>query len=118
VRLIHFLSAALLVATYLKTSSAFFKTAPAVGLIQAGRFSLEVFCLSAICDGVLNIGVIINQPNVIERILMDVVAISVVSLTVMVMSNSLNRRKHGTHKPIEAGLEERPRPATLTVRAQ
>jgi hypothetical protein len=115
VRLVHFLSAALLVATYLKNSSAFFRTAPAVGLIQAGRFSLEVFCLSAICDAGLNIGVIVNQPNVIQRVLMDVVAISVVSLTVMVMSN---RREHRTHKPIEAALDERARPAVPIARAR
>jgi hypothetical protein len=103
-RLAHFLSAALLVATYLKSSSTFLRTAPAMLVIQTGRHSLEVFCLSAVCDVLLNIVVVVDQPNVIERVILDFGAVSLILLTAMVMSN---RREHHNFKRIASSLDER-----------
>ena len=100
-RLLHFLSVALLVATYLKSSSIFFRTAPAMAVIQTGRHSLEVFCLSAVCDVLLNIAVVVYRPSVAERVIMDVVAIWVVLLAVMLMSIERGRR----FKSITAALD-------------
>jgi hypothetical protein len=101
-RLVHFLSAALLVPTYLKNSNTFFRTPFAGAVIQTGRHSLEVFCLTAICDVVLNIWVIVNEPPRIERVIMDAFAIALVLLAVTVM---LNRREQRNGKPIKAITE-------------
>jgi len=90
-RLVHFLSTTLLVATYLKSTSAFLENRGALAVIETGRFSLEVFCLSAIVDVLLNIWVIINQPGAAERVAVDLVAIALVIAVVMEMAG---RREH------------------------
>ena len=90
-QLVHFLSVALLVATYLKRSSSLFENRAAVAVIETGRFSLEVFCLSAIVDVLLNIWVIVNQPSTAERVLLDLAAIGLIIALVMGMAG---RREH------------------------
>jgi hypothetical protein len=90
-RLVHFLSIALLVATYLKSSSSFFENRAAVAVVETGRFSLEVFCLSAIVDVLLNIWVIVNQPSTAERVVVDLAAIGLIIAVVMGMAG---RREH------------------------
>jgi hypothetical protein len=90
-RLVHFLSIALLIATYLKSSSSFFESRAAVVVVETGRFSLEVFCLSAIVDVLLNIWVIVNQPSTAERVLVDLAAIG---LIIAVVRRMVGRREH------------------------
>jgi hypothetical protein len=90
-RLVHLLSVALLVATYLKSSSSFFENRAAVAVVETGRFSLEVFCLSAIVDVLLNIWVIVNQPSTAERVLVDLAAIGLIIAVVLGM---VGRREH------------------------
>jgi len=92
-RLVHFLSVALLVATYLKSSNAFFRTRAAAAVIETGRFSLEVFCLSAIVDVLVNIWVIVNQPSAAERFLTDLIAIAVIVLAVLAMAGWREHRR-------------------------
>ena len=86
-RLVHFLSIALLVVTYLKSSSSFFENRAAVAVIETGRFSLEVFCLSAIVDVLLNIWVNINQPSTAERVVVDLAAIGLIIAIVTGMAD-------------------------------
>jgi hypothetical protein len=74
-RLVHFLSVALLVGTYLKSNNSFFANAAAQAVIQTGRHSLEVFCLSAVCSVVLNILVILEHPFTLQRLVLDFTAI-------------------------------------------
>ena len=100
-RLVHFLSAALLVATYLKSSSAFFSTAPAMAIIQTGRHSLEVFCLSASLRRAAQYCGRRKPAQVIERVIMDFGAISLVLLAAMLMSIERGRR----FKSITAALD-------------
>ncbi len=93
VRLVHFLSVALLVATYIKSSNPLFESVGARAIIQTGRYSLEVFCLSAICSVVLNIIVVIDRPDVIARVLLDLSAIAMILLTVILLRDARRSRR-------------------------
>jgi hypothetical protein len=90
-RLVHFLSTTLLVVTYLKSTSALFENRGALAVIETGRFSLEVFCLSAIVDVLLNIWVILDQPSTAQRIVVDLAAIALIIAVVLGMAG---RREH------------------------
>jgi hypothetical protein len=92
-RLVHFLSVALLVGTYLKNSSPLFSYRAAGLVIETGRFSLEVFCLSAIVDVLLNIWVIVNHPHTGERMAADLVAVTLTIAVVMVMTGRRAQRR-------------------------
>jgi len=92
-RLVHFLSAALLVATYLKSSNSFFESRAAVAVIETGRFSLEVFCLSAVVDVLLNIWVVLDQPGTAQRVVVDLAAIGLIIATVMAMAGQREHRR-------------------------
>jgi hypothetical protein len=97
VRLVHFLSVALLVATYIKRSNPLLESLSARAIIQTGRYSLEVFCLSAICSVVLNIIVVVDHPDVIARVLLDLSAIAMILLTVILLRDARRSRQ----KPVD-----------------
>jgi len=77
-RLVHFLAVAALVANYFKSDSIFFRNVASAALINTGRHSLEVFCLSAIFSVILNVVVVVEQPFAFARVLLDLTAISVI----------------------------------------
>ena len=81
VRLLHFLSVALLVATYVTSSNPIFRWSGAVVVTRTGRCSLEVFSMSAILSVVLNIIVVVYHPSVLERLGLDGTAILLMALT-------------------------------------
>ena len=92
VRLLHFLSVTLLVATYVTSSNPIFRWPGAVVAIRAGRCSLEVFCMSAILSVVLNIIVVVYHPSVLERLGLDGIAILLMALTAVALTEF--REKH------------------------
>src|SRR5262249_3184058 len=68
VRLLHFLSVAFLVATCVKSSNPILRWSGAAIVARTGRFSLEVFSLSAVLSVVLNIIVVTYHPSVLEKL--------------------------------------------------
>lgn len=80
-------------ATYLKSSSAFFDNRAAAAVIETGRFSLEVFCLSAVVDVLLNIWVIVGQPSAAARVAADLAAVGLIIAVVTVLASRRDRRR-------------------------
>ena len=92
-RLVHFLSVAFLVANYVKSSSPFFGSIGARQVIQTGRHSLEVYCLSAICSVILNIIVVVYGPALLAKLLLDATAIALILLSVWILGEARRSRK-------------------------
>jgi hypothetical protein len=67
-RLLYFLSVALLVATYVKKDNPVLAWPGESVDIKSGRSSLQVFCLGAILTVLLNLSVAVERPIVVERI--------------------------------------------------
>ena len=81
IRLLHFLSVALLVATYVRSNNPIFRWPVASAIIKTGRCSLQVFCMSAILSVVLNIIIAVERPVVFERLVLDCGAFLLMALT-------------------------------------
>jgi OpgC protein len=92
IRLLHFLSVAVLVATYVKKSSAILSWPGASAIIKSGRCSLQVFCLGAIISVVLNLFVAVDTPFLFERLLLDAAAVLAIVLTVTLLMKRRQER--------------------------
>jgi hypothetical protein len=93
-RLLHFLSVALLVATYVKKDNPMLNWPGASVLIKSGRSSLQVFCLGAILTVLLNLFVAVEQPIAIQRLALDFAAIGLLGLTAtLLMRSRIERRQ-------------------------
>jgi len=112
VRLLHFLSVALLVATYVTSSTPILRWSGAVVVARTGSCSLEVFSLSAVLSVVLNIVVVAYHPSVLEKLGLDGIAILLMVLTAFASSGFRNRRKRAIGpdmpwiRPLAVRLEE------------
>jgi hypothetical protein len=93
VRLLHFLSVALLVATHVSPSNPIFRWFGAVIVTRTGRFSLEVFSVSTILSVVLSIIVVVYHPSVLEKLGLDSMAILLIALTAYALSEFRSKRK-------------------------
>ena len=93
VRLLHFLSVALLLATYVTSSNPIFRWSGPAIVTRIGRYSLEVFTVSAILSVVLNIIVVAYHPSVLERLGLDGIAILLMALTAFALIEFQSRRK-------------------------
>ena len=91
-RLLHFLSVALLVATYVKKDNPVLTWPGASVVIKSGRSSLQVFCLGAILTVLLNLFVAVERPMVIERLALDSAAMLLIGLvaTLLMRSRSIS----------------------------
>lgn len=87
-RLLHFLSVALLVATYIKKDNPVLSWPGASVVIKSGRSSLQVFCLGAILTVVLNLFIAIERPIAVERIALDCAAIVLLGLVAPLLIRS------------------------------
>ena len=92
IRLLHFLSVTVLVATYVKKSSSFLNWPVADAVIKSGRCSLQVFCLGAIISVVLNLFVAVDAPLLVERLLLDGAAVFSIALTVTLLMKRRQER--------------------------
>jgi hypothetical protein len=81
VRLLHFLSVAFLVATCVRSSNPIFRWSGAILVSRTGRWSLEIFSMSAILSEALNIIIVVYHPSVIEKLVLDGAAILLMALT-------------------------------------
>ena len=93
VRLLHFLSVAFLVATYVMVSNPILRWPGAGALIKSGRCSLQVFCIGAVLSVLLNLFVAVEEPFVFERLILDRVAsVLIASIATALMRSRLDRR--------------------------
>lgn len=80
IRIIHFLSVALLVAVYVRRDSFFLKWSISMPLVKAGMHSLQVFSLVVVLDNLINLIVLTREPDLYERLLLDAIAFLVLAL--------------------------------------
>ena len=92
-RLLHFLSIALLVATYLPRTSAPFGWSIASPLVESGKHSLELFSLSVVLSTVDSIAVLAYQPSLIGRFALDGIAFFLMALTGFLLSRVTDSEK-------------------------
>jgi hypothetical protein len=92
VRLLHFLSVAFLVATYVSSSNPIFRWSGAI-FVRTGRWSLEIFSMSAILSEALNIIIVVYHPSVIEKLVLDGAAILFMALTALTLTELRQRRQ-------------------------
>jgi hypothetical protein len=86
IRLVHFLSVALLVAVYFRRDSALLKWPVVTPVIKTGMHSLEVFALSCVLDFLANIIVMTGSPSFSARLLIDGGAFLLLALTAMALA--------------------------------
>ena len=85
-RLLHFLSVALLVGTYITSNSPILRWAGATAMIRVGASSLEMFSLSAILSVALNIIVVVDRPSIPEKLILDGIAMVLVVMSAVLLS--------------------------------
>ena len=93
VRLLHFLSVALLVATYVASNNPVLRWSGADVVARTGRCSLEIFSMSAILSVALNIIVVVYHPSVFEKLVLDGAAILLMALTAVALTEFRRRRR-------------------------
>jgi hypothetical protein len=93
VRLLHFLSVALLVATYLKSSNPIFRWSGAVLVTRAGRCSLEIFSMATILSVALGIIVVLDRASILEKLVLDGAAILFMALTAVALTEFRLKRQ-------------------------
>jgi len=93
-RLLHFLSVALLVGTYIASNSPILRWAGATAMIRVGASSLEMFSLSAILSVALNIIVVVDQPSIPEKLILDGIAMVLMVMSAVLLSQFRTARPH------------------------
>jgi hypothetical protein len=106
IRLVHFLSVAFLVATYVKASNPILNWPGASAIIKTGRCPLQVFCLGAVLTVVLNLFVAVEEPIVFERLILDCVVILLIALMATALMRSRLDRRQSVH-PAHTGSDGR-----------
>jgi hypothetical protein len=81
IRLVHFLSVALLVAVYVRRDSPFLKWRISMPLIKTGMHSLQVFSLVVVLGNIVNLIVLTGDPPLRDRLIMDSIAFLAMALT-------------------------------------
>jgi hypothetical protein len=93
IRLIHFLSVALLIATYLKPNNPLFRRPGADLMIRSGRWALQVFCLGTVLSVILNLFIAVEGPFALERFVLDCIAIWLIASIVEGLTRSRAERQ-------------------------
>lgn len=91
-RLIHFLSVALLVATYFKPDNFILRMPILSPLIRTGRRSIEVFCLSVVLAYVVEIVLFTTQPSISVILILNGLAFAAMALTAMTLTRELSHQ--------------------------
>jgi len=85
IRLLHFLSVALLVATYFRSTSTLLRLSISFPLICSGKRSLELYSLSMVLNTLANIAVLAYHPPYLVQLAIDVFGISVITMTAIAL---------------------------------
>jgi hypothetical protein len=101
-RLVHFLSVALLVGIYVRQNNPILKWSICKPVIQTGMHSLEVFSLSIVLDCFVNIVVLAESPSLGVRLLMDCMGFLLLALTAAAFTHrtATVARHHMSNLPI------------------
>jgi hypothetical protein len=99
VRLLHFVSVAVIAAIYLRGDSTLFKWPISMLVIKTGSRSLEVFSLIVVLDMVENIAVLVGYSSLLNRLFMDGIAFLLIAFTAIAITH--RRQDDGTH-PVKA----------------
>ena len=85
VRLVHFLSVAFLVRTYITPANAFLVRHGSI-LITTGRWSLQIFSISAVLSVVVTAIFAIYHCTIVEKLALNALAVLLTALTAIVLS--------------------------------
>ena len=91
-RLIHFLSVALIVATYFRSTNALLRKPIAMPFICGGMHSLQLFSLSVVLSTLANAGILAFNPSLFYRLSVDALSFAVMTLAAFAMLPSKPRR--------------------------
>ena len=106
-RLLHFLSAALIVATYMKPNSPVLSWPGASVIIKSGRCSLQVFSLGAVLSVLLNLFIAVERPFAFERLILDcAVILLTASIATVLMSSYPDRGQLLSPRDQDGGTPE------------
>lgn len=86
VRLIHFLSIALLVSVYFRQDSPILRWTISKPLIKTGMHALEVFSLSVVLTTIVNIVVLTGARSLSERLIVDSIGFALLALTAFALA--------------------------------
>lgn len=92
VRLIHFLSVALIVATYFRPTNALLQRPIAMPFIWGGMRSLQLFSLGVVLSTLANVAVLSFHPSLFHRLFVDVLLFALMTLAAFAMLPSTARR--------------------------
>jgi OpgC protein len=91
-RLLHFLSVALLVATYVSSNSAVFKWGGGF-VVKTGQWSLPIFSIGAILSVFLTVAFAAHSFSFLEKLAFNLGAITVTALVAITLADSSQRRR-------------------------
>ena len=92
-RLLHFLSIAFLFATYIGSNTPILSRWPATVVIRTGQCSLEIFSIGTILSVLLSLVVVLQHSSRLERVALDGVAVVLMALTALVLTQIRNSRR-------------------------
>lgn len=103
IRVLHFLSMALLFATYVRPKSPILQLSVAKPFIMAGQRSLEMFAASMVFSMATNAYVVTESPTMPARLILDCAMIAAMALTAIVITRSGKRRGVLVGKRLSSG---------------
>jgi hypothetical protein len=92
IRLLHFLSVALLFAVYFHRDSALLRWPICAPVINTGVHSLEIFSLAVVLDSFVNVIVLTASPSFVDRLLLDSIALLMLILAATAFTYRRGRR--------------------------
>jgi hypothetical protein len=88
VRVLHFLSATLLFATYIRPNSSILRSFAAKAFVIAGQRSLEMFSVSVILSMATNFYVLAESPSLPVRLILDCTMAAAMTLVALIIARS------------------------------
>lgn len=95
IRLCHFLSVAMLVATYFRPSNPLMRTQLILPFIWIGRNPLQIFSLSIVLSALGNVEGMLFHPGVLWRLAMDALFFTLIGLAAYALSRQWGHARRG-----------------------
>ena len=92
VRVLHFLSIALLFATYIRPNSSILQSFIATPFIIAGQRSLEIFSVTVVLSMAANIFILAENPSLLVHLILDCAMALIVALTAIILARPRKRQ--------------------------
>lgn len=104
IRLLHFLSIALLFTTYVRPRNSLLQTFVAKPFVIAGQRSLEMFSVSVVLCMAANVYVLDANPSVTTRLIIDGVMASAMAMTAFLITRSDRKRSAPIGDQVSSGM--------------